>query len=62
MGKTWSCYKGEDLQCGICGTCMGKVHYGICAHNVSAAQTTSIGAQMTLTQSKQAKQYSVGAG
>ncbi|TDU66090.1 7-cyano-7-deazaguanine synthase [Prosthecobacter fusiformis] len=24
MGKTWSCYKGEDLQCGICGTCVER--------------------------------------
>lgn len=24
LGKTWSCYKGEDLQCGVCGTCVER--------------------------------------
>lgn len=24
MGKTWSCYKGEDLHCGVCGTCVER--------------------------------------
>lgn len=24
LGKTWSCYKGEDLQCGSCGTCVER--------------------------------------
>lgn len=24
LGKTWSCYKGEDLQCGRCGTCVER--------------------------------------
>jgi 7-cyano-7-deazaguanine synthase len=23
-GKTWSCYKGEDLHCGTCGTCVER--------------------------------------
>ena len=22
--KTWSCYKGEDLHCGRCGTCVER--------------------------------------
>ncbi len=22
--KTWSCYKGEELQCGVCGTCVER--------------------------------------
>lgn len=24
LGKTWSCYKGQDLQCGVCGTCVER--------------------------------------
>ncbi len=24
-GKTWSCYKGGDLQCGKCGTCVERI-------------------------------------
>lgn len=24
FGKTWSCYKGNDLQCGACGTCVER--------------------------------------
>jgi len=24
FGRTWSCYKGEDLQCGVCGTCVER--------------------------------------
>ncbi len=24
LGKTWSCYKGHDLQCGACGTCVER--------------------------------------
>ncbi len=23
-GKTWSCYKGEELQCGVCPTCRSR--------------------------------------
>jgi 7-cyano-7-deazaguanine synthase len=22
--QTWSCYKGEQLQCGVCGTCVDR--------------------------------------
>ena len=25
IGKTWSCYKGEDLHCGRCGTCIERI-------------------------------------
>lgn len=24
FGKTWSCYKGGDLHCGLCGTCVER--------------------------------------
>jgi len=24
FGKTWSCYKGEELHCGVCGTCVER--------------------------------------
>jgi 7-cyano-7-deazaguanine synthase len=24
FGKTWSCYKGADLHCGTCGTCVER--------------------------------------
>jgi 7-cyano-7-deazaguanine synthase len=24
FGKTWSCYKGRDLHCGTCGTCVER--------------------------------------
>ena len=24
FSKTWSCYKGEDVHCGICGTCVER--------------------------------------
>lgn len=24
LGKTWSCYKGLDLHCGVCGTCVER--------------------------------------
>lgn len=24
LGKTWSCYKGEDVHCGVCGTCVER--------------------------------------
>jgi 7-cyano-7-deazaguanine synthase len=24
-GKTWSCYKGGDLHCGKCGTCVERI-------------------------------------
>ena len=24
FGKTWSCYKGGDKQCGTCGTCVER--------------------------------------
>lgn len=24
FGKTWSCYKGRDLHCGVCGTCVER--------------------------------------
>ena len=24
FAKTWSCYKGEDLHCGLCGTCVER--------------------------------------
>lgn len=23
--KTWSCYKGGDVECGVCGTCVEKL-------------------------------------
>ena len=23
--KTWSCYKGEDIHCGKCGTCVERI-------------------------------------
>jgi 7-cyano-7-deazaguanine synthase len=24
-GRTWSCYKGGDLHCGKCGTCVERI-------------------------------------
>lgn len=24
FSKTWSCYKGEDIHCGVCGTCVER--------------------------------------
>lgn len=24
LGQTWSCYKGQEVQCGVCGTCVER--------------------------------------
>ena len=24
FSKTWSCYKGQELHCGVCGTCFER--------------------------------------
>ena len=24
LGQTWSCYKGQKLHCGMCGTCIER--------------------------------------
>ncbi len=31
-GKTWSCYKGGDLHCGKCGTCVERIEAFALAH------------------------------
>jgi 7-cyano-7-deazaguanine synthase len=25
MNQTWSCYQGEDIHCGKCGTCVERI-------------------------------------
>jgi hypothetical protein len=25
FGKTWSCYKGDKVHCGVCGTCRDRI-------------------------------------